>query len=209
MADQISQRNIRDGQTSATPGKKSGCVKAILIVGCLTLLMTLCCAGIVGGIAWSIWPTVIEDPVGIAALGQQILAVTIPPEFEPTTGFKMDNFAMSMQMAAYRRKDGKGSLVLGSLRMKVGNAIQKPEFHSKSDKSQRLKIGETKVRNFQVREQSVPFRFSDAVDQESNRKFRVVETEFEAQGESKFFKLVLEEEAYDEESAVRIIESIR
>lgn len=209
MADQVNQPDIPGQQASATARKKSGCVKAILIVGCLTFLMVLCCAGIVGGIAWSIWPTVIENPTEIAAVGQQILEVSIPPQFEATTGFKMDNFAMSMQMAAYRRKDGKGSLVLGSLHMKLGNAIQRPEFHSKSDKSQRLKIGETKVRDFQVREQSVPFRFSNAVDQDSKQKFRVVEAEFESQGESKFFKLVLEEEVYDEESAIRMIESIR
>lgn len=209
MADQVSRPDIPDPQPSAAPGKTSGCAKAIFIVGSLTFLMVLCCAGVVGGIAWSIWPTVIGNPVEISAAGKQILDVNIPPEFEAMTGFKMDNFAMSMQMAAYRRKDQKGSLVLGGLRMKLGNTIQRPEFHSKSDKTQKLKIGETKVLEFKVGEQTVPFRFSKAVDQDSNQKFRVVETEFESNGESKFFKLTLEEEAYDEQSAIRMIESIR
>lgn len=209
MADQVGRSDISMPQTSTAPGKTSGCAKAIFIVGSLTFLMVLCCAGVVGGIAWSIWPTVIGNPVEISAVGKQILDVNIPPEFEATTGFKMDNFAMSMQMAAYRRKDQKGSLVLGSLRMKLGNAVQRPEFHSKSDKSQKLKIGETKVLEFKVREQTVPFRFSNAVDQESNQKFRVVEAEFESNGETKFFKLTLEEEVYDEQSAIRIIESIQ
>lgn len=209
MADQASQPNSANSQPNPAPRKSSGCAKALVIVGALTFLMLLVCAGVVGGLAWSIWPTIISNPVEVAAVGKQILDVDVPPEFEAMTGFKMDNFAMSMQMAAYRRKDEKGSLVLGAFRMKLENVMQKPEFQSKSGKDLHLKLSDTKVVDFKVREQSVPFRFSNAVDQDSQKKFRVVEAEFESNGESKFFKLVLEDEVYDEAATIQLIESIR
>lgn len=209
MTNEAPRPDTRVSQPSAPGRKSSGCAKAVVIVGGLTLLMLLVCAGIVGGIAWSIWPTFIENRDEIAATGKQILDVTIPPEFEPATGFKMTNFAIAMQMAAYRRTDDKGSLILGSLKMKLGTAIQKPEFQSKSEKTPRLKIGETKVIEFEVRGQKVPFRFSDAVEQDTDKKYRVVEAEFESDTETKFFKLILEDDVYDEAATIQMIESIR
>ncbi|MDB5343291.1 MAG: hypothetical protein JWP89_1668 [Schlesneria sp.] len=197
---------------SPTPAKKSsGCGKVILIVGGLMFLLMLVCGGGIGFFAYSFWPKIATQPAEVAAISKEILDLDIPEGFVPENAISMNNFMMTMRMATYRHPDGKGDLMLGNFQVKVGkpDQSQKPDFSGSDNKSKKLTIGETEIKEFPVRGKQVPFRFSDAVDEESNEKYRVVEAEFGDAGVTTFLKLSVPEDSYDEEAVVKMIESIR
>ena len=55
----------------------------------------------------------------------------------------MDNFAMTMRMATFAHKEGKGTLMLGELKMKIGDPNQKVDFqqHRGPGRRVRLRVG--------------------------------------------------------------------
>lgn len=197
---------------SSPPAKKgSGCGKVVLIVGGVMFLMLLICGGGIGFFAYSFWPKIATQPAEVTAISKEILDLEIPEGFVPENAISLNNFMMAMRMATYRHPGGKGDLMLGNFLVKVGkpDQNQKPDFTGSDSKSKKLTVGETEIKEFPVRGKQVPFRFSDAVDDESNEKYRVVEGEFSDGGLTTFLKLSVPEDAYDEEAAIRMIESIR
>lgn len=190
--------------------EKSGCGTAVLIICGLVLLLVLVCGGTIGWFTWSFWPKMTDKPAEVTALSKQILDMEIPDEFEPGMAISMDNnFAMSMKMVMYKHKENKGSLMLGSFKMKVSNPGEKPDLMGKNNDSLNLQMGDSKVKEIKVRGKDVPFRFSDAVEEQTNKKYRVVEGEMESEGVTTFLKLILEEDSFDEDEAIQMIESIR
>jgi len=183
------------------------------MVGGLGLIVMLLCCGVGGWMMWSLFPKMTSNPVEVAEIGKQVLDVEIPDDFQPETAMTIDNFAMTMRMANFRHKQDKGTLLLGDFQMKLGNHDQKLDIQQKLDQNSKdgpkLQMGDSKVREFQVRGKAVPFRFSDAVDQETKKKFRVVEGDLEAPKGGAFIKLIIDAEAYDEDAVVKMIESIR
>lgn len=197
---------------SPTPAKKSsGCGKVILIVGGLMFLVLLVCGGGIGFFAYSFWPKIATQPAEVAAISKEILDLDIPEGFVPENAISMNNFMMTMRMAMYRHTDGKGNLVVGNFQMKVGKPNERPDidFNQKTSKSLNLKLRNTEVKEFSVRGKDVPFRFSDAINEETNEDYRVVEGEFSDGEVTTFLKLSVPEDSYDEEAAVKMIESIR
>jgi hypothetical protein len=197
---------------SPTPAKKSsGCGKVILIVGGLMFLLMLVCGGGIGFFAYSFWPKIATQPAEVTAISKEILDLDIPEGYFPKKAISMNNFMMAVRMATYQQTDGKGSLVVGNFQLKVGkpDQSQKPDLTGSDDDSKKLTIGETEIKEFPVHGKQVPFRFSDAVEDGSNEKYRVVEAEFGDAGLTTFLKLSVPEDSYDEEVVVKMIESIR
>lgn len=197
---------------SAPPPQKvsKGCGKVALIVGGLALVTLMVCCGVGGWMLWSFWPRITTNPAEVQQIAKQILDIKIPADFQPATAMSMErNFAMTMRVASFQHKERKGTLVLGSFQMKVGTPDQKPNFTQQMDQKLELQMGETKVREFQIRGQKVPFRFTEAVEQSTKKPFRVVEGNLDAPGGGTFLKLIVEEDAYDEDAVTEMIESIR
>ncbi len=204
-----------DPNVQAPTNRKSssGCGKVLLIVGGLGLTVMLLCCGIGGWFAWTLQPKFINNPVEVTDMGKQILDVKIPEGFQPDTAVNMDNFVMTMRMANFKHTEGKGMLLLGDIRMKIGDPNQKVDFQQNRQmngkKTLNMRTIKTETREFDVRGKKVPFRFSEAVDQDSNKEFRVVEGNLDIPGGGVFIELAIEADAYDEDAVIEMIESIR
>ena len=212
------QENWPDDPNVERPAVKQkssgGCWSVVLIVGGLGLFVMLLCCGIGGWMVYSLMPKLTSNPAEVAEIGKQVIDLQIPDDFQADTAMTIDNFAMTMRMANFRQKDNKGTLLLGDFQLKFGNPDQKLDIQQKRDQNNskdglKLEMGDSQVREFEVRGKQVPFRFSDAVDQDTKTKFRVVEGDLEGPKGGAFIKLIIESEAYDDDAVVKMIESIR
>jgi len=121
---------------------------------------------------------------------------------------------MTMKFASYEHQDHKGQLLIGSMQVKFGDPKDHQAAFQNQSKQQGaeeddLKITKTEDREFTVRGKPVKFHFAEAEQAETNKKFRVVSSEIATPGGLLIFQLKLEEDAYDEEAVVKMIESIR
>ncbi len=196
-------------QPSVKQKSSGGCWSVVLIVGGLGLIVMLLCCGAGGWVAWSLFPKMTNNAAEVAEIGKQVLDIQIPDDFQADTALTIDNFFMKMRMVNFRQNQDKGTLLLGDFQLKLGNPNVKQHREQNSMDDRKLQMGDTKVREFQVRGKQVPFRFSDAVDQDSKMKFRVVEGDLQAPNGGVFIKLIIEADKYDEDAAVKMIESIR
>lgn len=196
------------------PSSGGGCLKVALIVGGVGFLgMLVCC----GGLAWFGWgfiPTLATTPADVAAVGQQVMQIDIPTEYVGKAGFTIDNSWIAMRFATFLHKDGKGTLLIGAMQVKVGDlkdkqADFKAQSQQQSKDEKKLTIKKTEEREFTIRGKPATFKFSEAEEEGTNKKFRLVTGELEAPGGITVLQLTLEEEAYDEDAVVKMIESIR
>ena len=201
-------------EQSHEPKSGGGCFKIALIVGGVGFLgMLVCC----GGLAWFGWgfvPKMATTPADVAAVGQEVMQIDIPAEFVGQAGMSWDNWVMSMKFATYEYKEQKGSLVIGSMQVKLGDpkdsqAAFKNQTKQQSDDEEDLKITVTVDREFTIRGKPAKFKFSEAEQEGTGKKFRLVSSEIATPGGLLIFQLKLEEDAYDEEAVVKMIESIQ
>ena len=200
-------------QLEEKPGG-GGCLKFALVVGGLSFVVLVVCCG---GLVWFIWgfvPKLVTAPADVAAVGQEIMKIEIPEEFVGQAGISMDNFAMTMKFATYQHKEQKGTLLIGSNQVKIGNpkdqqAVFKNTSKQQADIEKGLKIMETVDREFTILGKLATFKFSEAEKEGTDKKFRIVSSEIDSPGGMLIFHLMLEEDAYDEETVVKMIESIQ
>ncbi len=191
-----------------------GCVKFALIVGGLSFAGLLVCCGGLGWFIWGFIPKFASTPADVAALGQQVMQINIPEEFVGETGMSIDNWLIAMKFANYRHKAGKGALLIGSMQVKFGElSDQQADFKARaseqSEDEPKLEIKQTEERQFTIRGKRVTFQFSEADEVGTDKKFRLVTGELEAPGRITILQLTLEEEAYDVDAVVKMIESIQ
>ncbi len=203
-------------QPSPAQGQKSGggCLKAALIVGGIGLFgMVLCCGGLfIFGRQFI--PKIVTTPAEVAVVGQEIMKIDIPDDFQGQMGMSMDNFAMTMKMATFQHKQQKGTLTIGAMQVKIGNpkdhqAVFNQQKAQQAGGQEGLTIRTTVDREITVRGKPTTFKFSEADQAGTGKKFRVVSSEFEAVGGMLMFQLTLEEDSYDEDAVVKMIESIQ
>ena len=192
----------------------SGCLKFALIVGGLSFIGLLVCCGGLTWFGWGFIPKMATTPTDVAAVGQQVMQIDIPDEFVGKAGFTIDNRWIAMRFATFLHKDGKGALLIGAMQVKMGDlkdrhADFKKRSQQQSNDQQKLTIKKTEEREFTIRGKSVTFKFSEAEEDGTDKKFRLVTGELEAPGSITILQLTLEEEAYDEDAVVKMIESIR
>lgn len=204
------RRPSRTGESNSG----GGCLKIALIVGGIGFAgMFVCC----GGLGWFIWgfiPKMATTPADVAAVGQEIMTIEIPPEFVGQTGMSIDNWMLTMKFATYQHKEQKGVLMIGSMQVKIGDpkdhqAAFKDRTEQQSGGDEGLEITSTTDREFTVRGKTVTFKFSEAKQEGTGKKYRLVSSEIDSPGGLTIFQLTLEEDAYDEEAVVKLIESIR
>jgi len=191
-----------------------GCLKFALIVGGLSFMGLLVCCD---GLTWFFWgfiPKMATTPAEVAAVGQQVMQIDIPEEFIGEAGFTIDNRLIAMRFATFLHKAGKGTLLIGAMQVKVGDLKdQHADFKARSQQQskdqKKLTIKKTEDREFTIRGKPVTFNFSEAEEDGTDKKFRLVTGELEAPGSFTVLQLTLEDEAYDEDAVVKMIESIR
>ena len=108
------------------PAKKpiNGCLLASLIVGGLGMVCMMVCCGALAWFGYSMKPTVTNVPAEVRAASQQILNVNISDDFTPENAMTMDNMMFTNRMVKFRHKEGKGLLLMGMMKLKIGDPNQ-------------------------------------------------------------------------------------
>ncbi len=201
-------------EVPSQPKSGGGCLKAVMIIGGIGFIgLVICC----GGLAWfgrGFIPKMVTAPADVAVLGQEVMKIDIPAEFVGQAGMSMDNFAMTMKFATFQHKEQKGTLMIGSMQVKIGDLKdQQAAFNAQKTQQggaqEGMKITTTEDREFTIQGQPVKFKFSEAEQVGTGKKFQLVSSEFESGGRLMLLQLTLEEDAYDEEAVVKMIESIQ
>lgn len=206
------------GQPSPKKGMGTG-MKIVLVLLCLGGgVMLLCCGG--GFYLFSQFNPEFKrnDPQAAAKTAQEIVTIEVAEQFQPsdsmTMGGELFGFSMNMKMATYRAVEGQGFLVLMQLHatnmpkeFQDAQARQQMERQG-LDNRQLNNIGQPETREFEIRGRKVPFLFSKAKDTQTGKVIHLVNGTFADKDGLVTLVLQIEEEFYDEEAVVRMLESI-
>ena len=127
---------------SAAPVKKkgmSGCMLATLIVGGVGLVGMVVCCGVAGWIGSMFVPTVTKVPAEITAVGRKVLNTDVVADFSPDNAITIDNMFLTMRIAEFKHKEGKGEMMMGNVVFKIGDANQTGDQSRKSAKGLKKK----------------------------------------------------------------------
>ncbi len=157
---------------------------------------------------------VIEDPVVAAERLTEIADIDVPDSFEAEGSASFDIFFMSMQMVAFQPTNGQGVLIIGQVNLNIEAGPEAEEDMRRSIREQggqkRLNIDEESVetREFEIRGNTAEFEFAKA-ENDDGEVYRQVVGSFEGKQGTAILVLQVEEEHYDEEAVVKMLESIK
>lgn len=213
----MSQQEAWENPNDTTPKKQgtSGCAKVVLIGGGIGLVLMLICCGVGAYFAKSFMPTMVTSPAEVAEMSKQMVDMKIPDDFKGVMGMKMDNFFMTMQIATFEQTEKKGFIQLIDMKLKVNDPNQKAQFRNNPALQQQqqnlpnLKLGSSNMRDFDLRGQPVTFRFTEAVNTDTNKNCHVIDGTIDGPNGFTTIKLIFDDEIYDEDTVVELIESIK
>ena len=188
-------------------------MKVLIILLCVGGgFFLLCCGGFVY-IGSQMKFEINEDAASAEKLASEIADIEIPETFKPTSSGDIDAIFMKMKMVAYERDEGNGLLMLMHMEISVGGAAQQRaemrQQMNQQDMGQRnLIIKNSETREFEIRDETVEFVFSEAVDPETDTAYREVTGTFSSDAGIVLFLLQVESDAYDDDEVTKIIESI-
>lgn len=176
----------------------------------------LVCCGFCGFMGYSFQPEMTDEADAVRARTQEIANIEIPEQFEPDSAGKIDNFLMQMNVATYESTVGQGQLMLAQMNFKLFDMpqeqqeaqIQQSLEEQQGEETRNLDIQESETRQFQINGKEVSFIFAEGEERRTGDKFHQVSGTFPGKEGTTFLMLQLDEEAYDEEAVVRMIESI-
>lgn len=155
-----------------------------------------------------------EDPAIAAQRLAEITDIELPDNFEAEGSMSFDFFFMSMKMVVYKPTAGDGALLIAQINMDVEGAPDAEEEMRRSIRQQGhqkdLKVVRETVetREFEIRGETVEFEFAQA-ENEEGEKYRQVVGAFPAKEGTALLMLQVEEDQYNEEAVVNMIESIK
>lgn len=217
MSDHASPgHNPPPGRQAPKQTGMSSTMKTVLIVSAIGGFIALLCCG--GGLymANQFEFDVQEDPQLASEVTDEIAQMDIPERFEPAGTLRMDMFVMDMTMAIWEATGVDGQLVVAETDISFGNQEDvEPELRDAMeqagvDDDEEMRIVSTEVRDFDIRGESVAFQFAEAEERTTDARYRRISGAFPAtDGGAAFVWVEIEEDHYDEDSLVRMLESIQ
>lgn len=180
-------------------------------------LLTVVCCGVVGFMAARMFQP-LTDPAAIVAVSDEIASVDLPDGFEPAGGVKVDFFSMfQMKMAVHERKVGEtkaGTVLL--MEMVVPGNLSGEEMQAQFEKQkneqgggeQKIEVKESVVRKVTIDGQEREFTFITGTAPGSDKAVRQVQGIFPGRKGMAFFQYNTDEEHWNEEEAVKMVESL-
>ena len=204
-----------DQPVHGPPPKKRGMsTTAKILIGffCLSgFLFLLCC----GGLIYIFTQFKIEtdqDPILAEQRVKEIADIEIPEGFEPEVSGTADFFFISATFAAYEHEEADGALILGEVNLEIEAGPEAEEEIRRAIRQEanerRLKIKSIETREFEIRGETAEFTFAEA-ENEDGEAYRQVAGGFLTEDGTGLLILQLDEEHYDEDAVVKMIESIR
>ncbi|MGE3316759.1 MAG: hypothetical protein AB7O26_16700 [Planctomycetaceae bacterium] len=195
------------------PGMSTGVKILIALVVLFGGGVLVCCGGF-AYFTYMFMPQIETTPAAINAVRDEIVTITLPPELEPESAIKMDNFIMSFKTAHYESKDDKSSFSIDEINAKMGDAppdqdVQLRDAMEKQGQRRPIKADESSVKKLKVKGADVDFTFSKGVDSATGKKKRQVTGSFPGKGGKASLTYQADEESYKEDDVIKMIESIQ
>ncbi len=195
-------------------GMSGGMKVALIIVGFGAFFGLLCCGGGVYLFLQADFE-ISTDPERTVEVTEQIAHIDIPEEFEPDGAASMDIIMMQIDMAYYVHRDSDSKLMIGDAVVRFG--VDSDEVMEEARGSVGEEMGDDQLRvtsreqhSFQIRGESVDFEFAEAEHRATGEPYREIAGLIPTDDERiAFLVITVEEDYYDEDQIVGIIESIR
>lgn len=217
--------NEFEPQKAAPAAGLSTGVKVLLGIAIAAgLCMLLCCGGLVW--FWSQAIEVVPTADGTQAIAKEIAEIDIPESLElpPRFGVRLNMYFATMKIAFFgdmsldeAKRDEAARKARRMLMLAEVSSPQDPERQMRQTMRQQnqgardLNIQETEEREYEVRGETVSFRFEKGTDRETGEAFRQVTGTFPGKSEGSFGMLFLQivEEEYEEDAVEEMIKSIK
>ncbi len=216
MSDRDSWNDPQPEAPLPAPKKKmSGCMLAALIGGGLFLVgMVACC----GGGAWVVSlmvPTISKEPADVAAVGRQILNTEMLEDFSPDNAMTIDNMLFTMRIAEFRHKEGKGEMMIGSIKIKMGDPKQmgaqsqgiRQGFEAKGRET--LDMKKTETHEIKINGQKVIVSIGEATERSTGKIVHTADAEFNQPVGQTFVILRMDDEIWDQDAVLKMLEEIK
>jgi hypothetical protein len=196
------------------PGMSTG-MKVLIILLCVGGLGFLLCCGGIFYFASKVDMEFNDDPTVIRKVTAEIVDIEIPDLFEPKASVSMNVFVVEMKMVVYGAKDEKGILMITEMDTPTAEGNEQQQAQMRKSMQQQnfgeknLTTKRSESREFEVRGETVKFQFAEAEDEASGTAYRQVTGAFPGKEGNTFLMLQIEEEQYDEEAVVKMLESIK
>jgi len=197
--------------------------------GCLAtlFLMLILCGGGFAYFAYRMGMTLEDawsgDPVVAAEATAELAEIELPGDYQPKGSFqyKIPMTDRKITWVVYEIGDQQGIMAMGNfgpLEVKPDEVVhrfeqvlmQQPEFSKHKDLPEKTVIEATETREMMIRAQPATFLFTKGHSTEDDDEaFRQVAGSFQGQGGPVLFFIHLEEDAYDEDEILGILESIK
>lgn len=217
MSDRDSWNNPLQESGSPPPVPKkgmSGCLLATLIVGGITLVGGLVCCGGGAWLIYNIAPTVSQESEVVKAVSRQILSTEIPADFVPKSSIVMDNMFFVMRIAEFSQKEGKGEMMIGTMKIKFDanqpNA-QSAQFRGNFEEKIRnsIDITKTEIQKITIDGKEVPVTIGEGTHRESGKAFHTLSADFDQPSGKTFVLLQVEDEAWDQDAFLKMLEEAK
>ncbi len=157
-----------------------------------------------------------DQPAEIVEIQELIADIQTPEGFKPKTGMTTKAMGFNMNMVVYSRDNGQqDGLVLMQFKMPgdVPEDQMKMSFENQmktqqNGQSQNINVTETETRSFVIDDEEVEFTFSTGTQAGSDQAVRQVTGVFPSRNGTAMLMFLTNEENWDEEQVVKMIESI-
>ncbi len=157
---------------------------------------------------------VVQTPPEVIEMQEEIVSIEIPETYRPGQGMATKIFGMTMNMVMFQRAENpsSGNLVLMEMKMPMDGSQEQLDlaFQQQMDQqgnNQNLDIEETEKRTFTIDGEEREFTFNKGTS--NGKAIRQVTGVFKSRnGNATMIVLVEDEDVWDEEQAVKMIESI-
>lgn len=176
-------------------------------------LFVLCCGG--GVWFFSQFEMRFDQTAAAAtAMTEELADIDIPEAFQPQGAMSMNFVFWSMKAAVYEAREGTGMLLIADMQFPNANAGQQQKqmedaLQQQGQDNRNLNVKSSETREFTIRGETATFVFSECVDADSGTAVRQVTGLYPGRDGQGFLMLQIDEESYDEEAVVRMIESIK
>lgn len=200
----------------SVPKKRmSGCMLATLIGGGLGVVCLLVCCGVFAWFGSMMIPTTTTVPAEVTAVGQRILNIELPPDFQPASAMTIDNMFITMRIAQYSHKENKGDLMLNSMKFKMGNpgqgAVPPDQMRVKFEEEIRssLDIKKVESHDITVNGQKVSVAIAEAVDRNNGKGVHTATANIPITNGQTFFLLRLDDDVWDQDTILKMLEDAK
>lgn len=191
--------------------RMSGCMIAAIIGGIFGTLGLLVCCGVLGWLVTMMMPTTTNVPAEITGIGKKVLDIELPPDFQPETAVTVDNMFMTMQLAKFKHKEGKGDLLLSSFKSKFNQpgqpAMPADQLRVKFEEEIRNSLDVKKIdtHDIVINGQTVNASIAEATDRATNQGVHTVTVDIPVPNGQSFIMLKLTDDVWDQDAVLRML----